>query len=71
MKRIFIWAGAFLLLLSVAVHAQPLAAKKSLTIRFIPVLMEETTGEGYVEGDTAYSPGVTFRWAYRVLQTIK
>ena len=67
LKRLFILTGAFLLLLSVAAHAQPLVAKKALTIRFIPVLTVETEKDGYAEGDTAYSSGVTFRRAYRIL----
>ena len=66
-KKVLVLAGAFLLLLLAAAHGQPLAAKESLTIRFIPVLVAETAGEGYADGITAYSSGVTFRRVYRVL----
>ena len=66
-NRIFFLMGMLLLLLSVAAHAQPLVVKKTLTIRFIPVLAEEITGAGYTEGNMIYSSGITFREAYRVI----
>ena len=63
-KRIVILAGALLLLLSAAVYAQPRIDRKSLTIRFVPVLAEETAGEGSADRNTVLSPAVTFRRAY-------
>ena len=65
-RRLFVLAGALLLLLSAAAHAQPLTDRKTLTFRLVPVLVEETVGEAYTEADTAYSSVITFRKAYRV-----
>ncbi len=40
--------------------------KASLSIRFKPVLIQEVAEDGYMEGNTVYSPTVRLTWGLRM-----
>ena len=46
--------------------AQPLTDKKTLTIHFKPVFVQEVVEEGHVEGNKLYSQTVKLTWGLKV-----
>lgn len=65
-KRLLILVLSLLIIGVVTAQAQPLTSTASFSVRFTPVLVQETVEEGHEDGNTLISPVIRFKLAYRV-----